>query len=130
MTKIAIDAAVVRQALEALDALYINDYSGYECSKHEAEKIGTAKHTLRHALEAAPQECPDAKRLDWLENNVFTSRWNGVIDSGSRTQWGVAPDYRHKTHSMCGNTFRAAIDAAMSATAPAQGGATSTKDAS
>lgn len=74
--------------------------------------------------DAAPQEHPDAKRLDWLGSNMFASKWNGVIDSGSRMQWSVAPDYRHKTPRMVGDTFRAAIDAAMSATAPAQGGST------
>ncbi len=33
---------LVRLQHEALDSLYVNDYSGYEVSKHEAHKIDEA----------------------------------------------------------------------------------------
>lgn len=55
----------------------------------------------------------DAKRLDWLNQTLFMSKWNGVIDSGSKVTWSIAPDYRHTTLKMAGNTLREAIDAAM-----------------
>ncbi len=53
----------------------------------------------------------DAERLDLLESTFFAKRWNGVLDSGSRTTWCIVPGYQHSTHSMVGHTFRAAIDA-------------------
>jgi len=53
----------------------------------------------------------DAKRLDLLESTFFAKRWNGVIDSGSRTTWCIVPGHQHSTHLMVGHTFRAAIDA-------------------
>jgi hypothetical protein len=43
--------AVVQQALEAFDVLTMNDYSGYECSKHETDKIDAAQAALRQLLE-------------------------------------------------------------------------------
>ena len=53
----------------------------------------------------------DAERLDLLESTFFAKRWNGVIDSGSRTTWYIVPGYQHSTNQMVGHTFRAAIDA-------------------
>ena len=41
----------MKLALEALDALYINDYSGYEISKYEAHIVDDAIAALRQALE-------------------------------------------------------------------------------
>jgi hypothetical protein len=41
----------MKQALEAFDALYMNDYSGYEISKHETHIIDDAVKALRQALE-------------------------------------------------------------------------------
>ena len=41
----------LKLALEALDALYINDYSGYEISKYEAHIVDDAITALRQALE-------------------------------------------------------------------------------
>lgn len=58
----------------------------------------------------------DAERLDLLESTFFAKRWNGVLDSGSRTTWCIVPGYQHSTHSMVGHTFRAAIDAMKGAT--------------
>ena len=58
----------------------------------------------------------DAKRLDLLESTFFAKRWNGVIDSGSRTTWYIVPGYQHSTNQMVGHTFRAAIDAMKGAT--------------
>lgn len=54
----------------------------------------------------------DSERLDWIGQKLFMSRWNGVIDSGSRVNWMLAGDYRHTMHHMQGPTLRAAIDAA------------------
>lgn len=54
----------------------------------------------------------DAERLNWLQRNLFGHRWNGVMDSGSRTSWEIWSGYRHVTANMIGDTFRAAIDAA------------------
>jgi len=55
----------------------------------------------------------DAKRLDFVEGRLFGKSWNGVIDSGSRTDWRIASDYRHTTQKMVGHTFRDALDNAM-----------------
>lgn len=66
---------------------------------------------LEQQLEAARK---DAERLDWVERKLFVKSWNGVIDSGSRTHWRIAGDYRHTTQEMAGHEFRAAVDAAIS----------------
>lgn len=61
----------------------------------------------------------DAERLDWVRENLFAHRWNGVVGKGWRMQWQVAPDFRHtqlKLSDDSGNMagdFRRAIDAAM-----------------
>jgi hypothetical protein len=55
----------------------------------------------------------DAARLDWIQCNLFVGRWNGVIDSGSKTNWSIWSGHRHNTANMVGDTFRAAIDDAM-----------------
>jgi hypothetical protein len=62
---------------------------------------------LREQLEA------DTKRLDFVESRLFGKSWNGVIDSGSRTDWRIASDHRHITQKMVGHTFRDALDNAM-----------------
>jgi hypothetical protein len=62
---------------------------------------------LREQLEA------DTKRLGFVEVRLFGKSWNGVIDSGSRTDWRIASDHRHITRNMVGHTFRDAIDNAM-----------------
>lgn len=64
-------------------------------------------------VRAGMGQSQDAKRLDWLNQTLFMSKWNGVIDSGSKVTWSIAPDYRHTTLKMAGNTLREAIDAAM-----------------
>ena len=67
----------------------------------------------------------DAQRLDWIEQKLFTQKWNGVVGSDCSTHWGIAPDYRHTVHHMKNgdikHDFRAAIDAARAAL---QGGKT------
>jgi hypothetical protein len=55
----------------------------------------------------------DAKRLEFVESRLFGKSWNGVIDSGSRTDWRIASDHRHITRKMVGHTFRDALDNAM-----------------
>jgi hypothetical protein len=62
---------------------------------------------LREQLEA------DTKRLGFVEVRLFGKSWNGVIDSGSRTDWRIASDHRHITQKMVGHTFRDALDNAM-----------------
>ena len=57
----------------------------------------------------------DAERLDFLEHKLFGKKWNGVIDSGSKTYWQIWSGYQHITHAMVGHTFRQAIDAARAA---------------
>jgi hypothetical protein len=48
--------AVVQQALDAFAVLKMNDYSGYECTKHETDKIDDAETALRQLLEQPEQE--------------------------------------------------------------------------
>jgi hypothetical protein len=57
----------------------------------------------------------DAERLDFLEHKLFGKKWNGVIDSGSKTYWQIWSGYQHITQAMVGHTFRQAIDAARAA---------------
>lgn len=52
-------------------------------------------------------------RLAWIEQKLFVSRWNGVVDSGSQTTWQIAPDWRHTVAKMVGHKFGDAIDAAI-----------------
>ena len=58
MSKILIDEAKVKLVLEALESLSMNDYSGYEISKHETYKIDNAITAIREALaeQSAQQE--------------------------------------------------------------------------
>jgi hypothetical protein len=42
--------AAVKQALEAFSVLSMNDYSGYECSKHETDKIDAAITALQSII--------------------------------------------------------------------------------
>ena len=100
------------------------------CADHIADASKMVPKTLREAIDSASGNdalimcragdvraaLDDAERLGWLEKHVFVHKWNGVIDSGSRTSWSVAGDYRHKTHHMNGTKFRDAIDAAIKAT--------------
>jgi hypothetical protein len=55
-------------------------------------------------------------QLEWIEQKLFVSRWNGVIDSGAQTTWQIAPDWRHTVAKMVGHKFGEAIDAAISST--------------
>ena len=72
---------------------------------------------LREQNDLVGQTCAeleaDAKRLEFVESRLFGKSWNGVVGSGSRTDWRIASDYRHITRTMVGNTFRDAIDNAM-----------------
>ena len=61
----------MKQALEAFDALYMNDYSGYEISKHESYIIDDAVKALRQALET------DLARVG--EVGVW-GEWQGLTD--------------------------------------------------
>jgi hypothetical protein len=68
------------------------------------------RDSLRTQLAEAQK---DAQRLDRIETALFARSWNGVIDSGSRYDWRIAGDFRHTTARMVGETFREAIDAAL-----------------
>lgn len=63
----------------------------------------------------------DAERLDWLRDNLFTHKWNGVVGPGCSVQWQITPDYRFRqrelseTSGVMVGDFRRAIDAARSA---------------
>jgi hypothetical protein len=46
---------VMKKALEAFDVLSMNDYSGYECSKHETDTIDEAVAALEQAIKQAEQ---------------------------------------------------------------------------
>jgi len=59
----------LRMALEALDALCINDYSGYELGKRDAHLVDNALTAIKEALaqpEPEPKfwEMPDGKIVD------------------------------------------------------------------
>jgi uncharacterized coiled-coil protein SlyX len=79
--------------------------------------INEMNDQLREQNDLVGQACAeleaDAKRLDFVEGRLFGKSWNGVIDSGSRTDWRIASDYRHTTQKMVGHTFRDALDNAM-----------------
>ena len=55
----------VKQALEAFDVLSMNDYSGYECSKHETDKIDAAITALQSIIsqDALDKKAENAREL-------------------------------------------------------------------
>lgn len=63
----------------------------------------------------------DAERLNWLRDNLFEHKWNGVVGKGCAVQWQVAPDFRFKQRELTDDSgimagdFRRAINAAMAA---------------
>lgn len=88
-------------------------------------RCGTVER--RRAAQPAPVVPDDVALLDWLKDNLFTHRWNGVVGPGCAVHWHVAPDFRHKQADLIdssgpGGDFRAAIKAAMIAASQQQGG--------
>lgn len=79
-----------------------------------AAKLSTGERKALDVIFAAIGEA-DAQRLDWLERKLFDKRWNGVLDSGSRTDWTIQRGYRHVVQQMEGRTFREAVDTAIKA---------------
>ena len=74
------------------------------------------EHYEKHAAELEAEVRAlraDAERLDLMAQQLFEHKWNGVIDSGSRTHWSLVGPYRHVVAKMEGKTFREAIDAAL-----------------
>jgi hypothetical protein len=74
-------------ALTALDALYVNDYSGYEISKHERHVVDEAIQALRQAL--AQPEKPST-------GNVLMDAYNDTIAKKKppvKTYAGGKPNY-------------------------------------
>ena len=61
----------------------------------------------------------DAARLDWLRDNMFEHKWNGVVGEGCEVQWRVLPEFRFAPRELTDDSgimagdFRRAIDAAM-----------------
>lgn len=93
----------MKTAIELADAIdNSEETTGFE------RRCASMLRTLSQENEALKA---DAERLDLLESTFFAKRWNGVIDSGSRTTWYIVPGYQHSTNQMVGHTFRAAIDA-------------------
>ena len=88
-----------------LAALYSLPYSTLSFSR-AIEAAATAPLLERIAALTA--------QLEWIEQKLFVSRWNGVIDSGAQTTWQIAPDWRHTVAKMVGHKFGEAIDAAIS----------------
>jgi hypothetical protein len=87
--------------------------------QHELEEANQVVANFEVAIKKADAENAalllDAERLDFLEHKLFGKKWNGVIDSGSKTYWQIWSGYLHITHAMVGHTFRQAIDAARAA---------------
>jgi len=67
----------MKQALEAFDALYMNDYSGYEISKHESYIIDDAVKALRQALETEPFEYWNAVE-GWVKIDEVREHFDAV----------------------------------------------------
>ena len=65
----------------------------------------------------------DAARLDWLRDNMFDQKWNGVVGEGCEVQWRVWQDFRFTSRELTDESgiragdFRRAIDAEMAAAA-------------
>lgn len=103
----------IAHAKKTADELPLGEYDLYLSAAVPAGAGGSAiAQPVQPTIEAVQG---DAERMDWMARHFFTHRWNGVIDSGSQTHWGVAGDFRHTAHHMVGNTFREAIDAAITA---------------
>jgi hypothetical protein len=71
---------------------------------------------LERELAAAQEEVAalkvDAVALDWI-GSLFVKHWNGVVGDGSRVNWSLVGDWRHRVSNLSGNNFRAAIDTAI-----------------
>ena len=94
----------------------------------------TDERALRVLLEAClpyliggpPAACPqgDDELLDWLRDNLFTHRWNGVVGLGCAVRWEVAPDFRFRQRELTDDSgimagdFRRAIRTAIAAAMP------------
>jgi len=64
----------LRMALEALDALCINDYSGYELGKRDAHLVDNALTAIKEAL-AQPE--PDSVAYQYTSNLYNPDKENG-----------------------------------------------------
>lgn len=77
------------------------------------QEIESLREQLRLERESRNHLAREEARLEWIERKLFEHKWNGVIDSGSRTDWYIRGDYRHTTQKIVGHEFRDAIDAAI-----------------
>ena len=55
-----------------------------------AEQRGVAKGLEECAEQIAALTAQLEARLAWIEQKLFVSRWNGVIDSGAQTTWQLS----------------------------------------
>ena len=102
MSKILIDEAKVKLVLEALESLSMNDYSGYEISKHETYKIDNAITAIREALaeQSAQQEAvaywiPKAEQFCIADpsGRPFAKAWEPLHASPPQRTWvGLTAD--------------------------------------
>lgn len=82
-----------------------------ECAmyRNKAGELENENRRLRLDLEEVRK---DAERLEWVSVNLMSSKWNGIVDSGSKTQWFIRGDYRYTMQQLIGHDLRSAIDAA------------------
>jgi len=113
LAAIEIGAAQQSQALQVVARLL---------QVHEDRTPEDALHLATAMLEVQPSqagELSDTKRLDWIRDQLFEHRWNGVIGKGCVVQWQIAPDFRFKQRELIDDSgiaagdFRRAIDAAI-----------------
>jgi len=69
--------------------------------------LNLCREIERRALEKAE------KKFEWLESNLFSKQWNGVLGSGSKVYWSIHSGHRHITKEMNGDTLSEAVDRAM-----------------
>lgn len=118
ITRIGIYVSVKQAAFMVRDHFEKRYPGGFEAAGlYTADQLRIYGDARAAAERQAASE--DASRLDWLRDNFFTHRWNGVVGLGWRVDWNVVPHFRHihfsdNTGDAAGN-FRAAIDAARAA---------------
>ena len=82
--------SAVKQALEAFDVLSMNDYSGYECSKHETGKIDAAIAALQSIISqhALDKKAENARELGLSYDDVPALEEDLVDLAVKADNWG------------------------------------------
>ena len=78
--------AAVQQALDAFAVLKMNDYSVYECTKHETDKIDDAETALRQLLEPEPVHRLTPDPAATLHPELYEAVWNAQHGTDERAQ--------------------------------------------